>query len=247
MDLARELDSLPAVVRPSPLAGFEYVRGFGVFSLPFDSGHVLALRVFPENDFAPYRTVWHRAPDGGWVIHVDAPRLDVACPRYYGAAAREVAHARIELEWTGPTTLSVGMDAPRLEWTVTMAETPLVRAVNAVSAALPERLWRWPPTLRLFERLAGRLFDLGDVTLSGRAPNGQRGVLMPRRIFPVAASSARWEGRDLGSPARVPANPAIGELRLPAGPVFAVGGAYFEMADPEEYRRTREELRAATA
>ena len=29
-----------------------------------DSGHVLALRVFPQGSFAPYRTVWHRDPRG---------------------------------------------------------------------------------------------------------------------------------------------------------------------------------------
>ena len=35
-----------------------------MIALPFDSGHVLALRVFPENDFGPCRTVWHRDPSG---------------------------------------------------------------------------------------------------------------------------------------------------------------------------------------
>ncbi len=49
-------------------------------------GHVLALRVFPENDFAPYRSIWHRTPDGTWSIYVDGPRVDTACPRYFGAA-----------------------------------------------------------------------------------------------------------------------------------------------------------------
>jgi hypothetical protein len=27
-------------------------------------GHLLALRVFPENDFGAYRTLWHRDPAG---------------------------------------------------------------------------------------------------------------------------------------------------------------------------------------
>ena len=44
-------------VGDAPWPDHEYVRGWGVFGLPFDSGHVLALRVFPDNSFAPYRTV----------------------------------------------------------------------------------------------------------------------------------------------------------------------------------------------
>ena len=58
--------------------------------LPFDSGHYLALRVFPENDFSPYKTVWHRDPEGQWSIFVDGPRFDTACPRYYGPACTRV-------------------------------------------------------------------------------------------------------------------------------------------------------------
>ena len=64
MDLATELQSLRPEARSSPLAGFEHVRGYGVFAMPFSSGHVLALRVFPQNDFAPYTSLWHRTPEG---------------------------------------------------------------------------------------------------------------------------------------------------------------------------------------
>jgi len=78
-DLSAKLSHLPAVRGHAPWPGHEYVKGWGVFGLPFDSGHVLALRVFPENDFGPYRTVWHRDPSGRWSIYVDGPRLDAAC------------------------------------------------------------------------------------------------------------------------------------------------------------------------
>jgi hypothetical protein len=70
---------------PSP--DVEYVKGWGCSGgLPFESGHLLALRVFPHSSFGPYRTGWHRDPDGCWSIHVDGPQVDTACPRYYGAA-----------------------------------------------------------------------------------------------------------------------------------------------------------------
>lgn len=81
MNLARETGAIEPLARPSPLPGYEYVRGRGVYALPFDTGHVLALRVFPENDVAPYHTIWHRDPGGDWAIYAHSPRLDIACPR----------------------------------------------------------------------------------------------------------------------------------------------------------------------
>lgn len=57
MDLASELQAIEPYVVPSPVSGYEYVRGYGVYALPFDSGDVLTLRVCPENGFAPYRTI----------------------------------------------------------------------------------------------------------------------------------------------------------------------------------------------
>ena len=60
LDLSSNLSDLPAVRGQAPWPAHEYVKGWGVFGLPFDSGHVLALRVFPESCFGPYHTVWHR-------------------------------------------------------------------------------------------------------------------------------------------------------------------------------------------
>src|SRR5689334_8173252 len=103
--LAARTAAIPEGSGPPPWPGHEYVRGWGVFGLPFDSGHVLALRVFPQSTFGPYRTIWHRDPDGAWSIYGAAPDLDKACPRYYGPACSHVAHATIGLDWTGPSTL----------------------------------------------------------------------------------------------------------------------------------------------
>jgi len=49
IDLAARLRDLPAVRGRAPWPGHEDVKGWGVFGLPFDSGHVLALRVLPGN------------------------------------------------------------------------------------------------------------------------------------------------------------------------------------------------------
>ena len=91
--LAAQLSDLPVVQGHAPWPGHEYVKGWGVFGLPFDSGHVLALRVFPHNDFSPYRALWHRDPGGRWSIYVDGPRLDTACPRYFGPACHVTGYA----------------------------------------------------------------------------------------------------------------------------------------------------------
>ena len=94
--------TLPEVRGHAPWPNHEYVKGWGVFGLPFDSGHVLALRVFPENDFGSYKSLWHSPPTGGWSIHVDGGRLDTACPRYYEAACRYTGFAKIALTPTSP-------------------------------------------------------------------------------------------------------------------------------------------------
>lgn len=62
LDLASRLRDLPARRGDPPWPGHEYVKGWGVFGRSFESGHVLALRVFPENDFPPYRTRDPHAP-----------------------------------------------------------------------------------------------------------------------------------------------------------------------------------------
>lgn len=242
MPIAEKAERIRPTVRPSSLAGYEHVRGYGVHSLPFDSGNVLALRVFPQNDFAAYCTVWHCTPDGRWRIYVAAPRLDIACPRYYSSAAEICEYADISLEWTGSTTLRIEMDSPALQWEVTVAEPRVFKVANAITSRIPERVGRVPVTLRALEQLGRRFFDLGDVTLHGEAPNGQQMRAVPERILPIVASSARLDGADLGRPARMRVSPAIGSIHLPRAPTFALGRGYFKTLDPEEYRRTVAEL-----
>ncbi|UJR84566.1 hypothetical protein [Sandaracinus amylolyticus] len=242
--IGEELGALRPHIGPSPLAGYEHMKGFGVFALPFDSGHVLAMRVFPDNDFAPYVTVWHRTPEGHWRIYYDAARADIACPRYYGAAAERVAPANIVLRWTGPMELHVTMDAPRLDWTIDVGAPLRSRVLGAMGTKLPRMMWRSRLVQRLITRVGDAAFGVGDVTLSGRAPNGQRAFLMPERMFPIVESTALLEGRSLGRPTHADESPRIGDMKLPASPVLAIGEAYFSIDDPEEHRRTVEALQS---
>lgn len=223
----------------------EYVRGWGVFGLPFDSGHVLALRVFPENDFAPYRTLWHRNPKGEWSIFVDGERLDTACPRYYGPACIYTGFARISLTWTGPSSLRVTMDNPSLEWTVRATETPTLRVMNAVSRRLPLWTWRSQALVRARERLAKQVLGMGDIRMSGRMPSGHFGTLMPENMYFIDEATAILRGQDLGRPATVAINPRIGDVPLPARGVLAIGQAAWRILDSIEYARVRAETQGS--
>ena len=140
-DLSAALSRPREKHRRVPRPGHEYVTGWGVFGLPFESGHVLALRVFPQNSFAPYRAVWHRDPDRRWSVYVHGPSLHTACPRYFGAACEYTGFARIGVSWTGPASLRITMDCPSLDWTLTASATRVLGALNTVSRALPAATW----------------------------------------------------------------------------------------------------------
>lgn len=237
-DLASTLSGLPEVRGHAAWQGFEYVRGWGVFGLPFDSGHVLALRVFPENDFAPYRTLWHRDPQGRWAIYVDGPRLDAACPRYYGAACDYTGFARIGLEWKTPTTLRVTMDRPSVDWTLTAHSGWLLDFLNAVSSRLPLAFWR-PRILVRAREVLGRALGMGGLQLAGVMPSGHVGTLMPQQMYFVDDASACVDGVDLGRPAHLRENPTIGAVPLPARGVLARGLGMWRIRDPAEFERTQ--------
>lgn len=244
MDLSRLADLEPEVT-PSPWPGHERVRGYGVFGLPLTSGNVLALRVFPVNDFAPYVTVWRRDPDGAWAIYYDAPRPDVACPRYYGPATRTVQRASISLEWRGPSELRIRMDEPPLAWTVRMREPLALKVLNFISRRMPLWTWRRPAFLKPREWMA-RVLGLGRITLAGPMPSGHYGILMPQQMFFVERCTAVLDGVDLGAPTTMKPNPDIGGVPLPARGVFAIGQAHWRIRDASEYAATRREVASAS-
>jgi hypothetical protein len=241
-DLAAQLADLPEVRGDPPWPDHEYVKGWGVMGLPLGSGHYLALRVFPENDFAPYKTVWHRDPEGRWSIFVDGPRFDAACPRYYGPACTQVSAAAITISWTGPMSLRVSVDDPHLDWTMEATETPLLRSINAMSARMPIWTWKPRPLLGARELLARRVLRMGDVRMRGVMPSGHTGTLMPQRMYFIERTTAVLDGVDLGHAAHIDVTPDIGGFPLPARGVLAVGQAAWPIVDRDEF----EQLRAAT-
>jgi hypothetical protein len=241
MKLKEELEQLNPRIEQSPWRGHEHVRGYGIFGLPLSSGHTLALRVFPINDFSPYITVWHQTPDGTWSIYFDALRSDIACPRYYGPSVRSIVPAKIDLTWRGPMELTIKINRPQLEWSVRMREPFLLSLANNISKKMPLWTWKYHLLLKLREWMA-RPLGIGAIKLAGRMPSGHFGILMPQRMYLIDRACVKLQGVDLGIPIRVRPNPKIGDVPLPARGVFAVGQAHWEILDEGEYVRTRTEL-----
>jgi hypothetical protein len=243
LNLAEQLTVIESEIGTSPWADHEYVRGYGVMVLPFSSGHLLALRVWPQSSFGPYVSVWHRPPDGAWSMFSDGPSVETTCPRYWGPITEQSALATIDVTWTGPNELRVEMDEPSLVWTISMEASPLFRVVNAVSTSLPRWTWKHGPLLRSREWMAKHLLDMGAIRLSFTTPSGHETVIMPEEIYTIHDSEAILDGHALGDPVRLDANPTIGTVPLPTLPSFVVGQAHMQITDPEEYRRTREHVR----
>ena len=215
----------------SPWPDHEYVKGGGLLSQAFESGDVLALRVFPEGTFGGFRAVWHRDPAGRWSIHVDSPNTETACPRYFGAAAHHTGPSGIRVDWTGPASVRVTMDRPSLDWTFTASTTPVLDVFNAVNAALPPASWRVNSLVRARELLAWAL-GLGRFRMTMTAPSGHRGTLMPVTMYFVDSARAVLEGRDLGRPVRTSDLPRIGAVGLPARAVLATGQVVWRAPQP---------------
>ena len=243
MNLARKASALAPRTGTSPWDGHEYGRGYAVLMLPFSSGHQLGLRVFPENDFGPYVSVWHRPPGEAWSIYVDGPSLETACPRYWGPVLDTAALTTIDVSWTGPNELRVEMEAPALSWTLSLDAPAALRWTNAVSAALPLRTWKPGPLLRLREWMARRFLGMGAIRLSFTTASGHETVLVAQENYVVEESEATFNGRPLGEPVRLEENPTVGDVLLPKVPSFVFGQAHAKITDHDEYARTRDRIR----
>ena len=240
LDLRQDLSTRAGARGQTCWPGQEYVRSWGVVGQPFATGHVLALRVVHESSFGPYRSLWHRDPEGMWSIYVDGPRLDTACPRYFGAACHHTGFGKIHLQWLDPATLSVRLASPALDWVLTATQTPLLRILNAVNEALPRSTWGSAAVLHTRERVAQAL-GMGTVPLRGVTPSGHLGTMMPQRIYLISDTAATLNGTEFGTPARLRANPMIGDVPLPARGVLAIGQGVWEILDPHENHLTRAE------
>ncbi|HEX6308404.1 MAG TPA: hypothetical protein VFZ69_09470 [Longimicrobiales bacterium] len=227
-DVARALErsrrTLPGV------AGVEHLEGFGLLGLTFQSGDVLAFRCFTASSIGPpYLSVWHRHPNGRWVIHTNvAPAR--ACPRWFGPALHAFDADDIVLTWLAPAELSITAARSRLHLALRLAATPVTRLIGAAAPAAPGMLWR----SRHAGAVAGRLLRTGRLSFAGRVPAGHEYVIRPRALWRIAGAAAVIDGRDAGSITTPSRQASLGEFLIPSRGLFATGRVTFLRRGAEE-------------
>ncbi|MBA2713918.1 MAG: hypothetical protein H0U55_10265 [Rubrobacteraceae bacterium] len=223
-----------SVELPSGIA--ERFAGYGVMGVPFASGDILAMRRWPASSLGePYTSVWHRDPRGKWTFYSDVPP-NLACPRYFGSAISEAVVREIGITWTGPRDLTISLEGdPDLDWRLSLSQTPATRVMNAMAGVLPDALWRREEVLNAMGKAASVMLGAGRLGLTGRAPNHQRFMVNPTRIWSVRSSTARMADQDLGSVRPLPAQTRLGDFWIPQRGIFAIGGAFFEPLDPARH------------
>ena len=216
--------------------------GFGIMGLPFANGHYLAMRQIPATTFAPpYVSVWHRNPSCNWTFYATTPGQQ-SCARYFSSATpNDAVQCDIDVAWTGPQ--SVHIDIPgRLQWTVELQSTRATRVMSKISGRLSESTWTNPVMLRRLSRVARRTLDIGDVRLTGRAPNGQCYSMAPKQVWMVADSRAVVHGRDLGPSGPLLRQARLGDFLMPQRGIGMVGSGHFETFDPDRHRSAERDL-----
>jgi len=215
----------------------ERFSGYGVMGLPFASGHVLAMRRFPVTSIGPgYTSIWHRDPDGRWSMYQNVePRM--ACPRFFGSALVQSGVRDITMEWPGPDTLSITIRG-HLSWQMSFGSSPAIALMNAIGGLMPDALWRNGLVLKLMAAVAGPMLGAGRLGLSGLAPNGQRFVANPQRIWSILKATAVLDGVDLGPPGPLREQAIIGDFWIPQRGIFVIGRSFFEPFDEARHLAT---------
>lgn len=239
--LRTPLDAATAVLqKPSlPAGDDERFVGFGVMGLPFASGHYLALRDFPATSFAPsYRSVWHRDPDGQWTFYATTPGPQ-SCARYFSSAtAHDAVQCDIDVGWVTPWSLSVVIPG-WLAWQIDIRATFSTWLMSNIGAHLPSGARTNHAVLGALGRAAGPMLHAGQLRLAGTAPNGQRFMIAPARVWAVAASHAVLGDVDLGPIGPLRRQARLAGFRAPQRGLFVVGSGHFEAFDPARHQAVR--------
>jgi hypothetical protein len=226
-DLVELLEKNPVV----PKGDGEILSGYGVMSCPFTSGDVLCSRRFPASPFGPaYTSIWHRDPSGTWHFYQDVPPQQ-GCARYFSKALATVAVMPIETHWDGPRLLRI-VAPGRIDWQFSLSSTIATRALNLIGSVTPPALRKSPMFLRAMGALASTALGAGNMRLTGRVPNGQRFVAIPRLTWTVPSASAIIDGRYVDEVAPLREQSKLGDFWIPRTGLFAIGRSVFDAFDP---------------
>lgn len=251
MSDARKLAlELEGAASPAAVPGREQFRGYAVVGVPFRSGHILGMRRFPVSSIGPgYTSVWHRDPNGRWVIYQDqGPR--VTCPRAFGSGIDDAPTVPIAVDWVASDcfTVDIETEGKQLHWEVPLSDSAVTRLLSITASILPRFVRHHPVALAGIGRVAGSLLRAGRVRLNGTAPSRQEFFADLRRIWLIENSTAVIDGIDLGESGSVPEQAHLADFWLPQRGLFAIGGSLFTAYDPARHEQvaSRRELGYAT-
>jgi hypothetical protein len=218
-----------------PTGDDERFVGFGIIGLPFSNGHYLAMRQFPATTFAPpYVSVWHRDPSCNWTFYATTPGQQ-SCARYFSSATpNDAVQCDVGVTWFTPWSVLIEIPGV-LHWTVDLQATAATRLMSTIGGRLSESAWTDPTILNRLSRIARRMLGVGDVRLTGRAPNGQCYTIAPKQLWVVADSRAVLRGRDLGPVGPLLRQARLGDFRMPQRGIGMVGSGHFETFDPDRH------------
>ena len=203
----------------------ERVSGYGVMGQTFASGHVLGLRRWTASSVGEqFASIWHREPDGRWHFYESA-QPEFACSRWFGHGVEESVVIPIEVTWDGPTRLHVSADG-RVDWSLTLASSPMTRAMTAMGAAMPLAAWRSTSMLKAMGAVASATLGVGKVSMTGLTANGLPFDANPLRIWRVVHTAASINGADVGPPAPLAEQARLGDFWIPQQGIFAMGRVF---------------------
>ena len=212
-----------------PDADIDRFAGYAVIGLPFQSGHVLALRRFPASSLGPgYTSVWHRDPCGTWTFY-STVAAEQSCSKYFGSEVEKSVHTNIQIVWAAPDTLQVLAEcSPRLTWEISLTETVASRLMNFVARRLPDSCWRKRFMLSFMGLAARVVLGTGKMNLAGRTPNGHEFIANPKQVWLVKSSRAVVDGVDLGPAGPLASQARLNEFLIPQRGIFAAASAFMQ-------------------
>ena len=151
--------------------------------------------------------MWHRDPSCNWTFYATTPGQQ-SCARYFGTATpNDAVQCDIGVSWV--SAWSVLIEIPGLlQWTVDLPATAATRLISTIGGRLSESAWTDPTILKRLSRVARRTLGVGDVRLTGRAPNGQCYTMAPTQVghrgFARCAARARSRRERASAPASPP-------------------------------------------
>lgn len=191
----------------------------------FASGHVLGLRRWTASSVGEqFTSVWHRDPSGTWHFYESA-QPQVACSRWFGHGVQGSTVVPIDVIWDGPAQLHVIAEG-HVDWRLTLAASPMTRAMSAMGSVMPMAAWRSTRMLRAMGAMATATLGVGKVSMTGLTANGLPFDANPRRIWRVVDTEATINGVDAGPPAPLAQQAQLGDFWIPQRGIFAMGRVF---------------------